>query len=39
MLPEFNLMMPQTLPEALDMLAEGAPESWTCAEAAIAPVC
>jgi len=26
MLPEFNLMMPQTLPEALDMLAEGAPD-------------
>jgi len=26
MLPEFNLLMPQTLPEALEMLAEGAPE-------------
>lgn len=27
MLPEFNLLMPQTLPEALKMLAEGAPEA------------
>lgn len=26
MLPEFNLMMPQTLPEALDLLAEAAPD-------------
>ncbi len=26
MLPEFELLMPQTLPEALDMLAEGAPD-------------
>lgn len=26
MLPEFNLLMPQTLPEALEMLAEAAPD-------------
>jgi carbon-monoxide dehydrogenase medium subunit len=26
MLPEFDLLMPQTLPEALDMLAAGAPD-------------
>ena len=26
MLPEFDLLMPKTLPEALDMLAEGAPD-------------
>jgi len=26
MLPEFDLLMPQTLPEALEMLAEGAPD-------------
>jgi len=26
MLPEFRLLMPKTLPEALDMLAEGTPE-------------
>ena len=26
MLPEFNLLMPKTLPEALQMLAQGAPE-------------
>jgi CO/xanthine dehydrogenase FAD-binding subunit len=26
MLPEFNLMMPKTLPEALQMLTQGAPE-------------
>lgn len=26
MLPEFDLLMPQTLPEALDLLAEGAPD-------------
>lgn len=27
MLPEFNLLMPKTLPEALQMLAQGAPEA------------
>ncbi len=27
MLPEFNLLMPQTLPEALDMLAAGVPDA------------
>ena len=27
MLPEFDLLMPQTLPEALEMLAEGAPDA------------
>ena len=26
MLPEFNLLMPKTLPEALEMLADGAPD-------------
>jgi CO/xanthine dehydrogenase FAD-binding subunit len=31
MLPEFDLLMPQTLPEALEMLAEGAPQAMPLA--------